>query len=666
MISRLALKHQPKDIKLGTTFIDYKNKINEIINQFPIVGNFLELVNVPWVDVREYGAKGDGTTDDTSAFSSAIDAANGLTYGGVVWVPPGKFYLATQVYKTGITNVTILGCGDQSQIYLCNPTSQGGGASNPLHNGFLFSNSSGIKIKDLYFIGQWFYIPYDEGSQRCDSNGVYFYSKDGPVTDVEVSGCRFYNMQSGILVDGQETYPTSYIENYRILNNKVDTALYGIWSRVNAYWGIILGNIVRNISGMGIAVTQIPNNVTKGDETFSTVTGNLSEKSTGEAIIVCTNMVTVSGNICKDANVGIRIGESATSVHSVTVNGNIIRGNGTTILTPGQGSAYYTDYGIAINASSTRNTVIGNQIENIKIAGIVVSGFNNIISSNQINMATVNYNCGIQITPLSAAGIYANKVSGNEIVGSYYGINLGCLEATAQTTSYCTIENNQIYKATGGIALDSYAQYNYFKSNFFYNTTNGIYFNPEGGAWTNSIGNVFEDNRFDTGTLGIAGIGSLTTTKWAEFNRNVFKNYTTEASDINNDGLFLDRKWFYGNSTGALSSGTVVIYSKTGAFANCVLATTTQGDPLVAGVIDDAGSANTAEMIRIISEGFVKIVNVQGNVTLGNYLRTSTTSGRAEDAGAVITIGTFAIALTAYVGGAAGTVSAMLIPAIRH
>lgn len=49
-------------------------------------------------DVRNYGAVGDGTTDDTAAFTAALTAASG---GGVkqrvVYVPPGKYRLTSRI-----------------------------------------------------------------------------------------------------------------------------------------------------------------------------------------------------------------------------------------------------------------------------------------------------------------------------------------------------------------------------------------------------------------------------------------------------------------------------------------------------------------------------------------------------------------------------------------
>lgn len=51
----------------------------------------------PEYNVREYGAVGDGHTDDTEAFTSAIDAA-GKNGGGVVFAPAGTFALSSVLW----------------------------------------------------------------------------------------------------------------------------------------------------------------------------------------------------------------------------------------------------------------------------------------------------------------------------------------------------------------------------------------------------------------------------------------------------------------------------------------------------------------------------------------------------------------------------------------
>jgi polygalacturonase len=45
----------------------------------------------PQIDVKDFGAKGDGKTDDTLAFQKALDQAGKM--GGIVLVPPGQYRL---------------------------------------------------------------------------------------------------------------------------------------------------------------------------------------------------------------------------------------------------------------------------------------------------------------------------------------------------------------------------------------------------------------------------------------------------------------------------------------------------------------------------------------------------------------------------------------------
>ena len=61
--------------------------------------------------VKNYGAKGDGVTDDTAAFQRALTSAS-LT-GGVVYVPEGVYYISNQLRIPD----TVTLCGDCTGIY---------------------------------------------------------------------------------------------------------------------------------------------------------------------------------------------------------------------------------------------------------------------------------------------------------------------------------------------------------------------------------------------------------------------------------------------------------------------------------------------------------------------------------------------------------------------
>ena len=72
-------------------------------------------------NIRDYGAKGDGTTLDTVAVQAAIDACN-KDQGGTVLVPAGKFVIGTVELKSNVTlhiaaQGVLLGSADGKQYH---------------------------------------------------------------------------------------------------------------------------------------------------------------------------------------------------------------------------------------------------------------------------------------------------------------------------------------------------------------------------------------------------------------------------------------------------------------------------------------------------------------------------------------------------------------------
>lgn len=77
--------------------------------------------SLPWVNVRNYGAVGDGATNDTAAFTAAIAVLNAATDGGTLYTPPGDY-----VTSGGFTlskNITVRGDGSADN-YGANAISQ--------------------------------------------------------------------------------------------------------------------------------------------------------------------------------------------------------------------------------------------------------------------------------------------------------------------------------------------------------------------------------------------------------------------------------------------------------------------------------------------------------------------------------------------------------------
>jgi pectate lyase-like protein len=87
------------------------------------------------IDVRSapYGARGNGTTDDTQAFRKAIAEATRRSvagFGARVYVPPGKYVLFKKAderpkpIQIKASNITLFGDGPQSTLYIAPPWKQ--------------------------------------------------------------------------------------------------------------------------------------------------------------------------------------------------------------------------------------------------------------------------------------------------------------------------------------------------------------------------------------------------------------------------------------------------------------------------------------------------------------------------------------------------------------
>lgn len=74
----------------------------DTLNRLALVGHNNDGTHKFWFDAKEYGAAGNGTTDDTAAIQAAIDA---MTSGGVLYFPAGTYKITGTLYLTSSTNM---------------------------------------------------------------------------------------------------------------------------------------------------------------------------------------------------------------------------------------------------------------------------------------------------------------------------------------------------------------------------------------------------------------------------------------------------------------------------------------------------------------------------------------------------------------------------------
>jgi hypothetical protein len=291
-------------------------------------------------NVRDYGAAGDGTTDDRAAVIAAHTALVAAG-GGVLYFPPGT-YLLSNGYTFTASNITLAGTAASTIKIATN-------AAVPL---LQFSNVSNVKVRDLVL---------DFGSQTYATASLQF---DGTTTAVTVDSVRFKNAKRALVFAPSSADVVSVV---RVRDCEFDSTTS-------------LGAIAGGFTGGGSTLTDVKvtgchvKNVTgtAGNHAFAfyyasniKIIGNTVDDTVDTAcgIFACTD-VKIGGNTLWQQHIGVYAGNGS---HQVSVYGNDIK------------SA--TDMGIAFFDAggfgpSTELNATGNNVHDCPATGICASDVN--------------------------------------------------------------------------------------------------------------------------------------------------------------------------------------------------------------------------------------------------------------------------------------------------
>jgi hypothetical protein len=139
-----------------------------------------------FVSVKDFGATGDGTTDDTAAFNAALTAATG---GTVFLPPPSVAYLLSSATITVPNNTKIVGATKQTTKILHG------------FNGDMFILTQGAGIENVYLEGQG--ATYSGRAMVCQGT-------DGAQTIV---GVKAINFNGNVLYFAYQAGSQSFVEN---------------------------------------------------------------------------------------------------------------------------------------------------------------------------------------------------------------------------------------------------------------------------------------------------------------------------------------------------------------------------------------------------------------------------------------------------------------------
>lgn len=362
------------------------------------------MINGSPVNIMDFGATGDGVTDDSPAVFAAAQYANSLGGGCVYFPPPEVSYALNPQYYDGFSNITFF--GDGAKIISRQP---GPDAQSPFHM---------LNCSDIAFIG-------------LDINGNYPYWATQPVH----SNWNNFNLYFGdcvrVIVQGCYLHDSGYnTGSFDVFGDGV--YITGTDSTTCNNF-LIDGNIFKDDGRWSVAVLcgsyiTITNNVATRSTASSTAIGfidleyNLGVGS-GYNIIIANNQCNGACEIVSSQN-------APAKYYSLSITGNILSGfysNGAQ-----RAAGAYTQ-GIGISRAQNLN-ISDNVIYGVAGDSMHVDDSNEfVVSNNVIKSNDGSYYGLVGIYSASASnGIFSgNKITIQNAAG--FGMQIG----TATDVTVC-------------------------------------------------------------------------------------------------------------------------------------------------------------------------------------------------------------------------------------
>jgi len=372
--------------------------VPSISGNAPGVGRLVYATNA--ISVLDYGAAGNGTTDDTTALRNTVTAAG---EGGLIMLPEGVYKVTDSV--TLMTGQTLAGYG-QAVIYQADLDSADTGIS-PTVGGDVYSailiphTAANVCIVGVTFRGD--NDPYSSVDSHASAAVDFLYSGETAPTDCTVRDCVFENLYgfgvhaaadagSGIrILDNvcRETGPAINVNSdYSVIRGNTLTDTHGI--EASGGYAVISGNVINTTAGVHAGIS---------------LGGRTDPGSYGPGMVCADNVITLSGGK------GISVNDG---VSDAIISGNTIRAStrgGITITGSTNPPARLTIADNVLTSCGKDDQTTGNRV------GIYSTGVNDLtVSGNQVLNGSVSgyqTTVGIEITGGARVTVAGNSVYGN-------------------------------------------------------------------------------------------------------------------------------------------------------------------------------------------------------------------------------------------------------------
>lgn len=359
---------------------------------------------IPVLNVRDYGARGDGATDDTSAIQRAIDEA--LTQRGTVFFPPGKYKVTSELRVGSGGFITIQGAGGRN----LQSTIEANLASG---NVFEVTSTYCVRIADLKIVnaspsGRTISFTSGEGHRMSNirlknvagnASAMVYYV--GAFTEIE--RCSFVNQEPSAYAIHSTSVPSQININTNIFDND--------------FGGPGKGIIVDAASGTrpeGIKISR-NNFILTGAEQITVktilhidISHNMLDQSSGSAILLDSDGLGLNGVFIKDNYISAAQDQlEGIGVHVP------LRTEGATNLNISDNMIAYNGYGIKLARNTNKTIISNNMFTDTNHSGIVADGTSSTTITNNMFSSTSE---SLTISDSASGGPFIIK--DNQLVGT--------------------------------------------------------------------------------------------------------------------------------------------------------------------------------------------------------------------------------------------------------